>query len=71
MQKVFNALAVASFLLSATAVGAGVYAYMNRETLIEQAKREIIESVMPKGVKDLQEKLPIPKINSEKFKLPF
>ena len=59
MQKVFNALAVASFLLSATAVGAGVYAYMNRETLIEQAKREIIESVMPKGVKDLQEKLPI------------
>jgi hypothetical protein len=59
MQKLINTLAVASFLLSATAVGAGVYAYMNRETLIEQAKREIIESVMPKGVKDLQEKLPI------------
>ena len=59
MQKVFNTLAVASFLLSATAVGAGVYAYMNRETLIEQAKREIIEAVVPKGVKDLQEKLPI------------
>jgi len=45
MQKVFNALAVASFVLSASAVGAGVYAYMNRETLIEQAKREIIEAV--------------------------
>ena len=59
MQKVFNALAVASFVLSATAVGAGVYAYMNRETLIEQAKREIIEAVTPKGVKEITEKLPI------------
>ena len=63
MQKVINALAVASFVLSASAVGAGVYAYMNRETLIEQAKREIMEAVMPKGVKQIQEKLPI--------KLPF
>jgi len=63
MQKVFNVLAVASFVLSASAVGAGVYAYLNRETLIEQAKREIIEAVVPKGVKDLKEKLPI--------KLPF
>ena len=59
MQKLIKTLAVASFVMSATAVGAGVYAYMNRETLIEQAKREIIEAVMPKGVKDLQEKLPI------------
>jgi len=63
MQKIFNVLAVASFVLSASAVGAGVYAYLNRETLIEQAKREIIEAVVPKGVKDLKEKLPI--------KLPF
>jgi len=63
MQKVFNALAVASFVLSASAVGAGVYAYMNRETLIEQAKREVMEAVMPKGVKQITEKLPI--------KLPF
>lgn len=59
MQKVFNALAVASFVLSASAVGAGVYAYMNRETLIEQAKREVLEAVMPKGVKQLTEKLPV------------
>lgn len=63
MQKVFNALAVTSFVLSASAVGAGVYAYLNRETLIEQAKREIIEAVMPKGVKKLQEQIPV--------KLPF
>ena len=63
MQKLINTLAVASFIMSASAVGAGVYAYMNRETLIEQAKREIIEAVMPKGVKQITEKLPI--------KLPF
>jgi hypothetical protein len=63
MQKLINTLAVASFVLSASAVGAGVYAYMNRETLIEQAKREIIEAITPKSVKKLQENLPI--------KLPF
>jgi hypothetical protein len=58
MQKIINALAIASFVLSASAVGAGVYAYMNRETLLEQVKREIMESVMPKGVKEVTEKLP-------------
>lgn len=58
MQKVFNVLAVASFLMSASAVGAGVYAYMNRETLIEQAKREIMEAVMPKDVSKVL-KLPV------------
>jgi hypothetical protein len=63
MQKLINTLAVASFIMSASAVGAGVYAYMNRETLIEQAKREVMEAVMPKGVKQITEKLPI--------KLPF
>jgi len=63
MQKVFNALAVASFVLSATAVGAGIYAYMNRETLVEQAKRELMEAVVPKGAKQITDKLPI--------KLPF
>ena len=63
MQKLINVLAVASFVMSASAVGAGVYAYMNRETLIEQAKREIMEAVMPKGVKQITEKLP--------FKLQF
>ena len=59
MQKVINVLAVASFVMSASAVGAGVYAYMNRETLIEQAKREVMEAVMPKGVKEVTKNLPI------------
>ena len=67
MQKLINVLAVASFVMSASAVGAGVYAYMNRETLIEQAKREIMEAVMPKGVKELTEKIPV----QLPIKLPF
>ena len=58
MQKLINVLVVASFVMSASTVGAGVYVYMNRETLIEQAKREIIEAVTPKGVKEITEKLP-------------
>lgn len=58
MQKIINALAVASFVMSASVVGAGVYAYMNRETLIEQAKREVMEAVMPKNLNQITEKLP-------------
>jgi len=67
MQKVINVLAVSSFVMSASIVGAGVYAYMNRETLIEQAKREVMEAVMPKGVKELTEKIPV----QLPIKLPF
>jgi len=58
MQKLINILAIASFFMSAATLGAGVYAYMNRETLIEQAKREIIEAITPKGAKEITEKLP-------------
>jgi len=59
MQKIINVIAVTSFVLSASTPGAGLYLYMNRETLIEQVKRELVETLVPKGVKDLQEKLPI------------
>lgn len=59
MQKIINAIAVTSFVLSASTLGTGVYLYMNRETLIEQAKREITEALVPKGVKQITEKLPI------------
>ena len=38
MQKLINVLAVLSFLGTATIVGAGTYVYVNKDSLIEQAK---------------------------------
>ena len=45
MQKVINVLAVASFAISASIVGAGTYAYVNRDALVEKAKAEIGKAI--------------------------
>ena len=46
MQKLINVLALSSFLVSAAAVGGGVYLFTNKDALIEKAKGQIMESVM-------------------------
>ena len=38
MQKVINVLAVSSFLVSAAIVGGAGYLYVNKDSLIEQAR---------------------------------
>ncbi len=38
MQKLINALAIVSFGVSGCIVGGGVYVYLNKDALIEQAK---------------------------------
>ena len=63
MQKVINVLAVSSFLVSAAIVGGAGYLYVNKDSLIEQARERaakaateaiagalpgLIESAMPK-----------------------
>ena len=45
MQKLINVLALSSFLVSATAVGGGVYLYLNKNALMEKAKSQIVESI--------------------------
>ena len=45
MQKLINVLALSSFLVSAAAVGAGVYIYTNKDSLIEKAKGQVMESI--------------------------
>ena len=45
MQKLINVLALASFGVSAAAVGAGIYLYQNRDALIEAAMEMAIEQV--------------------------
>ena len=45
MQKLINVLALSSFLVSAAAVGGGVYIYLNKDPLIEKAKSQVMESI--------------------------
>ena len=47
MQKLINVLAVASFAVSGSVVGGGVYLYLNRASIIDGVKSKVMESVMP------------------------
>ena len=41
MQKIINVLALSSFVVSAAVVGGGVYVYLNKDAMIEDAKEKI------------------------------
>ena len=45
MQKVFNALAVLSFLGTASIIGGGVFVYTQRDAISELAKERITKAV--------------------------
>ena len=47
MQNLINVLALSSFLVSATAVGSCVYIYTNKDAIIEKAKSQVMESILP------------------------
>ena len=47
MQKLINVLAIASFAVSGSVVGGGVYLYLNRASIIDGVKSKVMESVMP------------------------
>ncbi len=40
MQKLINALALVSFAVSASVVGAGAYVYLNKDAIIEDIKEQ-------------------------------
>ena len=45
MQKIINVLAVASFAVSGAVVVSGLYVYVNRGSIIDGIKSNIMESV--------------------------
>ena len=45
MQKLINLLALASFGVSAAIVGGGAYLYLNKDTLIEDARVKVTKAV--------------------------
>ena len=46
MQKLINVLAVSSFALSAAIVGGGVYVYLNKDAMIENAKAKVTKAAL-------------------------
>jgi hypothetical protein len=45
-QKVVNVLAVASFAVSGAVVASGLYVYVNRDSIIDGVKSQVMESVL-------------------------
>ena len=45
MQKIFNAIAVASGVVSLTVVGAGLTVYLNKDAIINNIKEKALEAV--------------------------
>ena len=43
MQKIINVLSIASFVISASIAGTGIYVYANKDALIESAKEKIMK----------------------------
>jgi hypothetical protein len=43
MQKIINVLSIASFVISGSIAGAGIYVYANKDALIESAKEKIMK----------------------------
>ena len=44
MQKLINVLALASFAVSAAVVGGGTYVYLNKDAMIENAKKGVTKA---------------------------
>ena len=46
MQKIVNAIALASGIVSLSVIGSGVYVYLQKDAIIDSIKEKAIESVM-------------------------
>ena len=46
LQRVVNVLAVASFAVSGAVVASGLYVYVNRTSIIDGVKSQVMESVL-------------------------
>ena len=45
MQKIINVFAIASTVVSAAVVGSGIYVYVNRSSIIDGVKSQVMEAV--------------------------
>ena len=62
MQKIINVLSVASFVISASVVGAGVFVYANKDSIIESAKEKIMKQLGAAAAGEALKSLPVPEL---------
>ena len=62
MHKLINLLSVASFVISASVVGAGIYVYANKDALIDSAKEKIMGQVSVIAGDRIKEMVPLPEL---------
>ncbi|BCV00848.1 MAG: hypothetical protein CM15mV37_0950 [uncultured marine virus] len=65
MQKIFNAIAVASGVVSLTVVGAGLGIYLNKDAIINHVKEKALESITGSLGDTLGDSLPIPDVTGD------
>ena len=53
MQKIVNAIAIASGAVSLAVVGLGGYVFIRKDAIIDKIKSKVMESVMPGGLGNL------------------
>ena len=53
MQKIVNAIAIASGAVSLVVVGLGGYVFIRKDAIIDNVKSKVMESVLPSGLGDL------------------
>ena len=64
-KKIFNAIAVASVIVSLTVVGAGLGIYLNKDAIINNIKDKALESISG-GLGDaIEDALPIPDMTGD------
>ena len=65
MQKIFNAIAVASGVLSLTVVGAGLTVYLNKDAIINNIQEKALEAVTGSLGDVFDDSLPIPDMTGD------
>ena len=50
MQKIVNAIAIASGALSLAVIGLGGYVFIRKDAIIDNVKSKVMESVLPGGI---------------------
>ena len=75
MQKIFNAIAVASGIVSLSVIGAGLGIYLNKDAIINNIKEQALEAVTGSLGDSLGDSLPIPDATGDVIpsmpKIPF
>lgn len=68
MQKIFNLMALFSFLVSGASLAGAWYLYKNADVMIEEAREKVIKEVaevLPKIVEEMMPEMPeVPEIPS-------